>query len=41
MKEALATFETEKIAEIRSKMQDALALKDLEISQLREGLEAK
>jgi hypothetical protein len=32
MKEALATFETEKITEMKQQIKDALELKDLEIA---------
>jgi predicted nucleic acid-binding Zn-ribbon protein len=41
MKEALSTFETEKINEMKTQIKDAIDLKDLEIAQLNEQLEIK
>lgn len=41
MKEALSTFETEKINEMKQQIKDAIDLKDLEIAQLNEQLEIK
>lgn len=40
-KEALATFETKRIAEMRQQLADEIALKQLEIEQLQKHLEAK
>jgi predicted nucleic acid-binding Zn-ribbon protein len=41
MKEALSTFETEKINEMKQQIKDAIDLKDLEIAQLNEQVEIK
>lgn len=41
MKEALSTFETEKINEMKQQIKDAIDLKDLEIAQLNEQLDIK
>jgi hypothetical protein len=41
MKEALSTFETEKINEMKQQIRDAIDLKDLEIAQLNEQLDIK
>ena len=41
MKEALNTFETDKISEMRQQIKDAIELKDLEIAQLNEQLDLK
>lgn len=41
MKEALSTFETEKINEMKQQIKDAIELKDLEIAQLNEQLDMK
>jgi predicted nucleic acid-binding Zn-ribbon protein len=41
MKEALSTFETEKINEMKQQIKDAIDLKDLEIAQLNEQVEMK
>lgn len=41
MKEALSTFETEKINEMKQQIKDAIDLKDLEIAQLNEQVDIK
>ena len=41
MREALSTFETDKIAEIKQQIKDAIELKDIEIAQLNEQIDIK